>query len=40
MYYPHRYEALKADVIVADVFTNYPDMESGSPGNEIYKISI
>lgn len=33
MYYPNRYEALKADVLVADVFTNYPDMETGSPGN-------
>jgi hypothetical protein len=33
MYYPERYEAIKSDVIVADVFTNYPDMISGNPGN-------
>jgi hypothetical protein len=33
LYYPDRYGAMKADTIVTDVFTNYPDLISGDPGN-------
>jgi len=32
LFYPERYDGVKADIIVADVHTNYGDLTTGDPG--------